>query len=116
MTQLSMLYSGVHVGRLYIAAELHKLLQAADSRLLSQCTGEKLLAAICVDFLYTASELVTGPIFWTRPDPYHFKIFTTRPDPTRPDPRMDPTRDQLWGRIGLGVREPGFESRRGTRN
>jgi hypothetical protein len=39
MTQLSMLYSGVHVGRLYIAAELHKLLQAADSRLHSQCTA-----------------------------------------------------------------------------
>jgi hypothetical protein len=41
MTQLSMLYSGVHVGRLYIEAELHKLLQAAESRLRSQCRREK---------------------------------------------------------------------------
>jgi hypothetical protein len=28
----------------------------------------------------------------TRPDPYHFKIFTTRPDPTQPDPTRGWTR------------------------
>ena len=32
---------------------------------------------------------------WTRPDPQNVKIFRTRPDPTRPDPRVDPTREQL---------------------
>ena len=30
--------------------------------------------------------------------------------PIRPDPRMDPTRGQLWS--DCGVRGPGFESRR----
>ena len=33
---------------------------------------------------------------WTRPDPQNVKIFRTRPDPTRPDPRDDPNREQPW--------------------
>jgi len=43
-----------------------------------------------------------GPGMWTRPDPPasgpdspNSKIFRTRPDPTRHDPRVDPTREQL---------------------
>ena len=32
----------------------------------------------------------------TRPDPLVFSVSVTRHDPVRPNPRMDPTRGQLW--------------------
>jgi hypothetical protein len=52
---------------------------------------------------YVVSGNYDAGHFWTRPDPLHFPKIVTRPDPTRTDPRVDPTRGQLFC-VGLTTR------------
>ena len=41
--------------------------------------------------------------YLTRPDPLNYITFVTQPDPTRPDPRVNPTRLQLWATVFVCV-------------
>ena len=60
----------------------------------------------------------SGQGTWTRPDPPRFGPDPTRrscqfsgPNPTRLDPRVDPTREQLWDGISLETGwRPGLKS------